>query len=83
MHSRRPLAMQAYQYYTRKLLKRALKIKTRLMKCIHAFTKSPRIRVTGHDAVYAGGELPKFCGKLLLVVDGVGKQRQQVPPKRR
>ena len=83
LHRRRPLVMQAYQYFTRKLLKHALKIKMSLMKCMHPFTKSQRFRVTGHDAVYAGGELPKFWRKLLLVVDGVGKQRQQVPPKRR
>jgi len=39
VHRRRPLAMQAYRYYTRKLLKHALKIKMRLKKCIHDFTK--------------------------------------------
>jgi hypothetical protein len=51
VHRRRLLAMQAYQYFTRKLLKHALKIKMSLMKCMHPFTKSQRIRVTGHDAV--------------------------------
>jgi primosomal protein N'' len=51
IHRRRPLAMQAYQYYTRNLLKHVLKIKMRLMKCVHTFTKSQRIRGTGHDAV--------------------------------
>jgi hypothetical protein len=51
VHRRRPLAMQAYQYFTRKLLKRALKIKMSFMKCIHPFTKSQRFRVTLHDAV--------------------------------
>jgi hypothetical protein len=39
VHRRRPLAMQAYQYDTRKLLKHALKIKMSLMECIHVFTK--------------------------------------------
>jgi hypothetical protein len=66
VHRRRLLVMQAYQYFTRKLLKHALKIKMNLMKCIHPFTKSQELELPAMTSCRLVESYQSFGGNCCL-----------------